>query len=277
MIIDSHVHVFSERFRDGSDSVRASEPWFDVCHPAGKAIATSAELIAAMDEDQVDTSVVMGWPFLSAALCRETNDFAAEMQRRHAGRILAFGMVNPMDPTAADEVLRCAQLGLRGIGELNSDAQGWSFDGPEIARVARAAQECGLMVNLHLSEPVGHEFPGRGTAWPARLLTWRSRFSEVTTIASHLGGGLPFFAAIPEVADACRALWLDLAACPFLYKPEAYAVAVRACGDDHVLYGSDYPLLRRRRYESQLDASGLGEKERAAVMGGNARRLFGTA
>lgn len=275
MIVDSHVHVFSQGFCDRADAVRASEPWFEVCHPAGKVIATAGELIGAMDEDEVDASVVMGWPFVSAALCREANDFAADIQRRHAGRIVGFGMVNPLDPAAPDEVRRCARLGLRGIGELNSDAQGWTFEGPEIARVAAAAQECGLIVNLHLSEPVGHDFPGRGTAWPARLLTWRARFPGVTTVASHLGGGLPFYATIAEVADACRNLWFDLSAGPFLYKPEAYAVAARACGSDRLLYGSDYPLLRRRRYERQFAASGLGKAELAAVMGGNAGRLFG--
>ncbi|HEY4869813.1 MAG TPA: amidohydrolase family protein, partial [Candidatus Dormibacteraeota bacterium] len=89
-----------------------------------------------------------------------------------------------------------------------------------------------------------------------------------------LGGGLPFFAHMPEIAQLCRRLWFDTAAGPFLYAPSAYRAVVDLCGAERLLFGSDFPLLRAPRYRAALAAASLTEEETGTVMGGAAATLL---
>jgi len=275
MIIDSHVHVLPGKVRQDLAAARESDTWFAACHPEGAATASVESLIEAMDADGVEKSVCFTWPFADMSLCRDANDYLAAGIRRHPERLIGFGIVNPA-ADAADEVRRCASLGLKGIGELNADAQGWSFDDASIVATMQAVAECGLIINLHVSEALGHDFPGRGTTWPGRLLQWVERFPEVQTIAAHMGGGLPFFTAVPGVDDVSRKLWFDTAAFPFLYKPSALRSAFDHVPADRFLYGSDFPLLRLPRYKDEFQSAGLTASEFDALMGGNASLLFGS-
>ncbi len=275
MIIDSHVHILPERVRDARAEVAAGEPWFAVCHQGDRVIATAEELLVAMDAAEVDRSVCFAWPFTDPALCAEANDHLASVQRKYADRIIAFATINPAAPDAAAEVLRCARLGLRGVGELNCDAQGFSLDDPAIDSAVAASIEAGLPWTLHCSEPLGHEYAGKGTTTPDKVARFVARHADLQLICAHLGGGLPFFAHMPEVKALCRRMWFDTAAGPFLYSPSAYRDAVDLCGADRLLFGSDYPLLGVRRYTDAFAAAKLEGQELEMVMGGSAAALLG--
>ena len=277
MIVDAHVHVLPDRIRDELAAVSAADAWFGACHARrGAAVESPDGLVTAMDDTNVDVAVCFTWPFADPARCAEANDWLAAEVRRRPGRLVGFGVVNPADPAAAAEALRCARLGLRGIGELNADAQGWSLeDDMAVAPVAQACVDAGLPLTLHCSEPVGHPYPGKGTATPDRIAALAERHPELRLICAHLGGGLPFYAHMPEVRALCARLWFDTAAVPFLYDPWVYASVVGLIGADRVLLGSDHPLLRIPRYLDALSASGLDATQLAAVCGGTAAALLG--
>ena len=93
---------------------------------------------------------------------------------------------------------------------------------------------------------------------------------------AHWGGGLPFYALMPEVRAALANTWFDSAVSPFLYDAEVFDVATRAVGAEHVLFGSDYPLLRASRVVDQARGT-LDAATAQAVLGGNAARLLGLA
>ena len=58
---------------------------------------------------------------------------------------------------------RCAEAGLRGIGELHPDMQGYDLgDLDTMAPLMETVREHGLIVTTHSSEPVGHAYPGKG-------------------------------------------------------------------------------------------------------------------
>lgn len=274
MIVDAHVHVLPESLRRRRDEVEASDAWFAACHAGGRVIATVEELIAVMDEDGVDRSVCFGWPFADQATCAALNDHLADAQRRFPERIIAFATVNPTAPDAATQIERCARLGLRGIGELNADAQGFSLDDPRLAAAVSKSVELGLPWTLHCSEPVGREYPGKGTATPARIAAFALRFPHLQLVCAHLGGGLPLYAHMPEIAQVCRRLWFDTAAAPYVYEPTVYRAVVDLIGEDRLLFGSDYPLLRMNRYTRAFADAGLSDMERRAVLGGNAAALL---
>jgi predicted TIM-barrel fold metal-dependent hydrolase len=275
MIVDAHVHILPDRVRDNLDEICASDAWFGACHFPGSAVASADELVSAMDAAGVDRAVCFTWPFADPALCAEGNDYLAASLRRHPTRLIGFGCVNPADPGAPAEALRCARLGLTGLGELNADAQGWALeDDGVLAPLVEASLSAGLPWTLHCSEPVGHTYPGKGTATPDRIVALATRYPDLTLICAHLGGGLPFFAHMPEMAALCRRLYFDTAAVPFLYQPSAYLQVIELCGADRLLFGSDHPLLQAERYLRTLQELGLDSAAYAAVTGGNAQSLL---
>ena len=138
--------------------------------------------------------------------------------------------------------------------------------------MAAACIDLGIPIVLHCSEPVGHDYPGKGTATPGHVAAFAMRNPALQLVCAHLGGGLPFYAHMPEVAELCRRLWFDTAAGPFLFAPTAYRAVADLCGADRLLFGSDHPLLPARRYIDAFAQAELTVAERDLVMGGNAVR-----
>jgi predicted TIM-barrel fold metal-dependent hydrolase len=81
---------------------------------------------------------------------------------------------------------------------------------------------------------------------------------------------------MPEVRDAMTNVFFDTAASPFLYRPDVYAEVIGLVGADHVLFGSDYPLLRPRRLLKEIEEADVPPEDRRLIISGNAQRLLGT-
>jgi predicted TIM-barrel fold metal-dependent hydrolase len=275
MIIDSHVHVLPPSMRDAREAIADLDPWFDMCHRGARSIITADELLATMDATGIDRSICFGWPFADASHCAEVNDHLIGVQRHHPDRLTCFATVSPARGGAVAELRRCADLGLRGAGELNADAQDFELSSPALDEVAAACTDLGIPLVLHCSEPVGHDYPGKGTATPGKVAAFALRHPELQLVCAHLGGGLPFYAHMPEVAELCRRLMFDTAAGPFLFAPTAYRAVIDLCGADRLLFGSDHPLLPARRYIDAFAQAEFTTAERDLVMGGNAARLLG--
>jgi uncharacterized protein len=276
-VVDVHCHVLPDRVRDNLDQFCAADEWFGACHTPGAAVASAEELVQAMDAAGIDRAVCFTWPFADPALCAEGNDYLAAAVARFPDRLVGFGCVQPADPGAAAEARRCARIGLRGLGEMNADAQGWALeDAATLAPLVAACVAMDMPWNLHCSEPVGHGYPGKGTATPDRIARFAGEHGDLRILAAHLGGGLPFYAHMPEIRALCRAnLWFDTAAAPFLYDAAAYRTVIDLVGADRLLFGTDHPLLRAPRYLAQLESLGLDDAQRAAVLGGNAIAVLG--
>jgi predicted TIM-barrel fold metal-dependent hydrolase len=274
MIVDTHVHVLPESVRQQRHAIASAEPWFAVCHAEDRVIAGVDDLLRMMDASGIDRAVCLGWPFADARLCAEVNDHLAAAQQAHPDRLIAFGCVNPADASALDELRRCAALGLRGVGELNCDAQSFALHDARVDDAVALSVELALPWNLHCSEPVGHPYPGKGTSTPDKVAQFAERHPELQLICAHLGGGLPLYAHMPEIARLCRRLWFDTAAVPFLYRSSAYRTIADLIGADRLLFGSDYPLLGLERYITALADAGMSEDDRRMVLGGAAARLF---
>jgi predicted TIM-barrel fold metal-dependent hydrolase len=129
---------------------------------------------------------------------------------------------------------------------------------------------------LHTSEPVGHSYPGKGTATPDRVLAFLSAYPELPVVLAHWGGGLPFYELMPEVAALAARVVYDTAASTYLYRPQVFRAVLDLVGSDRVLFASDHPILRMDRFLRRVIASGgLRSHEIEPVLGGNARRVYG--
>ncbi len=280
MIVDFHTHVFPPDFRARRAEIAARDATFGALFADPKArMATADEIVGAMDEDGVDVSVVMGIGWTDPGVAREANDYIVDSVARYPGRLVGFAGVNPAWPGGgAGEAGRCASVGLRGVGELHPDTQGFDIgEASAMAPLVEAVRAHGLIMTTHSSEPVGHSYPGKGRTRPEALWRFIQAHPDVVLVCAHWGGGLPFYALMPEVAAALGNVYFDTAASPFLYDERVFDVAARLVGHEKILLASDYPLIRPRRLLGELARSGLSAEERAAISGGNAARLLGLA
>ena len=276
--IDFHTHIFPPQMRENRELYVRRDKTFAALYADPKARMASAEnLIAVMDEDGVDVAVTMGIGWSDYDTAREANDYIIEASAHSRGRIIGFAGINPAwGSRAVAEAERCADAGLRGIGELHPDTQSFDLaDRDAMSGLIRVAEERRLIVTTHSSEPVGHLYTGKGSVTPQVLMQFIDNFPDATIVCAHWGGGLPFYALMPEVASALHNVYFDSAASPFLYTPQVYGTVSSLVGADKMLFGSDYALLRPRRLLNEIDASSLTPEEREAVQGGNAARLLG--
>ena len=277
MIIDFHTHIVPPRIRDDRERY-AGDPLFALLYSSPKAkLATAEDLIAAMDKDGVDMSVALNIGWSSPDLCALTNDYIMESVARYPTRLVGFGAVVPEPPDVAlREIERCARGGMRGIGEMRLDRRllgsGGSIAADELVNGVIANK---LILLLHCSEPVGHRYPGKGDTTPEGLYPVIERFPDLSLVCAHWGGGLPFYALMPEVKKALKSVFFDTAASPFLYAPQIYRQVVQVLGAEHVLFGSDYPLLTPGRLLKEIRSLELPRETEESILSGNARRLLG--
>lgn len=280
MIIDAHCHLMPPEFAGRHHDLAARDATFAELFPQpGSLIADADELLRDMDTAGIDRAVVMGFGWTDAAIAVEVNDYLLQAARAHPDRLSAFASVNPVWGAAAvDEARRSFDLGAVGIGELHADTQQFEITNFDVlAPLMDELLRWNLSITIHASEPVGHLYPGKGATTPERLLVFARHFPDNRIVLAHLGGGLPFYAAMPEVSAALKNVWYDTAAVPFLYRSDAIRAAVATAGAEHILFGTDYPLLRHRRVVDYVRDAGLGRAEHDAIMSENAASLLGLA
>jgi len=278
MIIDCHAHVFPPQIKKNRSNYIYSDPCFAILYSDSKAkLATADELIASMDKAGVDISVILNIGWTTHELCVETNDYILESIARYPDRLIGFCSVQPQSYQAAlDEIERCAKGGIRGIGELRPDMQLFDLRDEEVmAPLIELLRKHKLILLSHASEPVGHDYPGKGNITPDMLYPFITAYPDLTIILAHWGGGLPFYALMPEVKKALDRVFFDTAASPLLYHPQIYEQAIQLVGGDKILFGSDYPLLEQGRALKEIKSLNLKDEIKNLILGGNAQRLLG--
>jgi predicted TIM-barrel fold metal-dependent hydrolase len=277
MIIDFHTHVFSPQIKKNRSKYIDSDPCFAILYSNKEAkLATADELIASMDKNGVDISVILNIGWATHELCVETNDYILESIARYPDRLIGFGAIQPYSINAAvAEVERCARGGMRGIGELRPDVQLLDLNDKEVMEpFIEVVRKHKLILLTHASEPVGHLYPGKGSITPDILYPFITSFPDLTIVCAHWGGGLPFYALMPEVKKAMSHVFFDTAASPLLYSPQVYNQVIQLVGGDQILFGSDYPLLGQGRLLKEISSLDLPEATRSLILSGNARRLL---
>jgi predicted TIM-barrel fold metal-dependent hydrolase len=280
MIIDFHTHIFPPQVKENRRHYIDCDPCFAALYenPNAKLI-TAEELIESMDESKVDISVVQNIGWTSHDLCVQTNDYILEAIKRYPDRLVGFCSVQPLSMgEAIEEIKRCAACGIRGVGELRPDIQMLKLDNKEYMQPFVDALVKNKMILLtHASEPVGHVYPGKGGVSPQMLYSFIYNNPELTVVCAHWGGGLPFYALMPEVEKALENVYFDSAASPFLYNPRIYAQVAALVGEDKILFGSDYPLMPQSRVIKEILLQDLTDLAKMKILGETARKLLGIA
>jgi predicted TIM-barrel fold metal-dependent hydrolase len=277
VIIDFHTHVFPPDVLDHRSRYVLKDATFAELYGSETAkLASAGDLLRSMDTAGIDVSVALGFAWRDKALCRVHNDYLLASAAASGGRILPFCTL-PLAAGAAAvaaEAKRCAAAGTAGFGELRPENAGIDLDDEGVADALADAAGQQLLL-FHVSEPVGHSYPGkRGFDFAAFYRFLRAR-PQTRVVGAHWGGGLPLYALMPEVKLALANVAFDTAATSLLYEPNIYRTGVALIGADHVLFGSDFPLLSQSRSRRQIEQAGLEDADLQLILGGNAGRLLG--
>ena len=277
MIIDFHVHTFPAEIRDKRDRFFDAEPEFKLLYESPKSkLVSASDIIDMMDDQEVDMSVVFGFPWRTPDTCRRNNDYVIEAVDRYPHRLRGLCCVDSLNPDAVEEVRRCLDAGLSGVGELAF--YGCGIDGEcqlSLDPIMAMCREFDVPVLLHTNEEVGHLYPGKTPNTMTQIYETMARFPDNTIVLAHWGGGIFFYNLLKKaVKETLKNVYYDTAASPFLYDSRIYRYARDLVGIDKVLLGTDYPLLKPARYFTEMHEGGLNREEMDAVCGKNAAGLL---
>ena len=278
MIIDFHTHTLPPQVKSNRSRYVERDAAFAEIYSGDRVrIATTEDLIASMDREGVDISVIVNYGWSTHEFCVETNDYILESIARYPKRLVGFCAVSSYhDDFSLAEIERCVRGGARGVGELRPDAQmPESFSQEMLAPFSQLLLKHNLILLTHSSDPVGHVFRGKGGATPERLYKFIANFKSLPVVCAHWGGGLPFYTLMPEVRQELENVYFDTAISPFLYRPEVYRLVRDLVGADRILFGSDYPVMSPTRLLKEFETVELPGEEREMILSGNARRLLG--
>jgi predicted TIM-barrel fold metal-dependent hydrolase len=306
--VDVHHHVLPEFFwaatNEGDHPVGGITP-----PPWSKQAALSFIDDAGIDVALTSIStpgVHTGDSAAARALARRCNEFCAELVRDHPDRYGGFACLPLPDVDSSLDELRYAfeVLHLDGV-VLFSNALGVYLGDPRLEPVFAELQRRKAVVFVHPNaspDPVAHalglpdsliDFTADTTRAIAHLhySNTFARTPDVKYIFSHAGGTVPYlagrFAVVDEMnvipgsedrataADTFRSLYWDIA---LSWSDPVLAMLRSVVGIDHVLFGTDYPYLRRdlavatRGHIAETPV--LTDAEKTAVLGGTALKLI---
>jgi predicted TIM-barrel fold metal-dependent hydrolase len=308
LIVDVHHHILPDFFwqaTNGDHGVVGGvrpPPW------------SVEDAVAFLDEAGIDVAITsistpgvhMGDDAAARALARRCNELAAELVRARPDRFGMFACLPLPDVDGAFEELTYALDVLRADGVvLFSNARGVYLGDRRFASLFDELERRRAVVFVHPTaspDPAAHQlglpdslidFTADTTRAVAQLHYGGTfaRTPNVRYIFSHAGGTIPYlasrFAIVDEMgviaggdergtaAEAFRRLYWDTA---LSWRDPVLRMLRSVAGIDHVLFGSDFPYLRRDMATGCVreiaQSSELSETERDAVLGGNALTLF---
>jgi uncharacterized protein len=292
MRIDCHVHYTPPSLRADLAAYAEIEPYWallvqpDTSTRSLQGWATPEQMIADMDRAGIDRVVLVGEAQTRHETCVERNTIGLELARRWPERVSAFAVVQPLaGPKALDELKRCVDGGMVGMGEMGHYSGMYRFDDPNFLRVVEACIRMDLPINLHANEEVGHFYLGKSTIPLRDYYRLICRYPEAKWVLAHWGGGLFFYEVMPEVRRALKNVYYDTAGGPLIFPTQGvFNAALGILDPRKILYGSDYPLMICPKKQdcptfepflAEIECLGLEQAVHDDILGNNCARLLG--
>jgi aminocarboxymuconate-semialdehyde decarboxylase len=265
--------------------------------------------IANMSKAGVDVAVVSltcpnvywGGPEISLQAARLMNDEMAKAQKQWPERIRWFASLPWQYADSAikelDRALANGAVGAMVLANIDgkplTDAgfkKIWSeIDRHELPVLVHPTAPPGVaemgMHEFQLTAPIGFTFDTTLAVGRCIYDGFFDRYPNLKLIASHGGGALPYLIGrmdicwhnIPAAAaktkrppsEYMRQVYVDTV----VFTQSAVNLCVEVCGEDNVLYGSDYPHTIGDMVGCLSRADNLG-KAKDKVRGANAQRIF---
>jgi L-fuconolactonase len=273
--IDAQIHPY--------EANHPGRPWAGVL--AGPASATGDELVAAMDAVGVDAALLVS----SYSLYRYDASYALQVCAAYPDRFRVIKPVDPADPAVEDTIAAWATTpGAVAIRLMLAYGAAEDPADEGMNRVLAAAARHALPVNLLCW----------GRLDQAQGLI--ARHPDTVVVIDHLGIPQPFQPPLPAEPWADLAKVLALAsfdnvrikisgACTLSHEHFPYrdiwnpvGRIIDAYGLDRCMWGTDWTravafLTYRQGVDAFRASDRLSESDKAALMGGTLRRVYGWA
>lgn len=269
-VIDAHVHLFPPRVFD------AIWRWFDAHAWPIRYRLYAEETIRFLLDRGVRRIVGLHYSHVPE-MARSLNRFASELAAEHS-QVWALGTVLPGEPDAEAIVKEAlGPLNLRGI-KLHCHVQKVAPDDPRLDPIYRLCAAAGRPVVIHSGrEPASpaYGFDARTQLSVQAMRHVLERHPDLTVVVPHLGADE--IEAYADLLAEFDGLWLDTTMMLAEYFPQRPSDDLLQRWGHRMLYGSDFPNLPYAwdRELSRLRTFPLEPKTRAALLSGNAHKLFG--
>ncbi|MCL2764612.1 MAG: amidohydrolase family protein [Treponema sp.] len=277
MKIDCHVHVTPPDIIANWEKYAQKEPYFSmISHSKVNKFAEAQDVVSVLKKDGFDKAVIFGFAFCDPGLCSYVNDYVIEMVKQFPQELTGFAVVPPGGRETENEIERCYNAGLKGVGELFPFGQKINLESKKDTQtIAGTCRELGLPLMLHANEPVGHYYPGKTDVPMKHFETFICDNPGLKIILSHFGGGIFLYESMSEVRQMFCNVYYDTAIAPYIYDSRIYAASKALGLCSKILFGSDFPILPPSRYLDALKKSGLPGNDKKKILGENAKRLLG--
>jgi 6-methylsalicylate decarboxylase len=306
--VDVHHHILPDVFWRATN---------DAHSPVGGILPapwSKESTLSYMDDAGINVAITsistpgvhMGDDAAASDLARRVNELSAELVQERPDRFGGFAALPLPD---VDGALRALEYGLDVLKLdgviLFSNARGIYLGDPRFRPLFDELERRAAIVFVHPN--ASPDSAARGLGLPDSLIDFTAdttravaqlhygntfaRTPNVKYIFSHAGGTIPYlatrFSIVDEMniipggeergtaADTLRRLYWDTA---LSWRPPILRMLRSEVGTGHVLFGSDYPYLRRDlavacRHEVETSAE-LDSEESHAVLADNALKLF---
>ncbi|NDV62768.1 amidohydrolase family protein [Puniceicoccales bacterium CK1056] len=284
---DTHVHCYPpEVIADPVAWARAhGEPhWERLVTDGPQGWADPEGLLRAMDAASVEKVLLQAWYWENPSTAELQNSWHAEWMQRYPDRFAACAALHPGLHDLEGALQSAKEWGACAVGECLPQVQspdGWKHPGWETILEWTTAQ--GWPFCLHLTEPAGHDYPGRVETPLMEAVALFEKHPAQKWLCAHWGGGLPFHSLNRRVKKALKNVWFDTAASPLLYDSRIWRLVCDLIGPERILFGSDFPLRVYPRKQTlpswdllleEFSQSGLSVDEQRLISRDNMARLF---
>jgi uncharacterized protein len=187
---------------------------------------------------------------------------------------------------ASDEIRRMYDLGIHGF-KFSSFTQRFDPSSPEfevmLTEVERLGRDRGtrpaLVFDTFAAADIYFDAHPDHLTRPSKLAGLVHRHPEINFIGAHMGGLLVDFDELRRGLLPAPNLYLDTSNAGHTLQENQFIELLRMHGSSHILFGTDWPWFVHSAELSKIDSllvkASYHQLDRAAVLGENARRLFG--
>jgi aminocarboxymuconate-semialdehyde decarboxylase len=270
--------------------------------------------LKAMDAMGIDMEILSINPFwyrrerdVAEAICKVNNEKLAELCAQKPDRFGAFASLPMQFPDLAAQMLETAvkKQGLKGAA-TGASVLGDDFANEKYHPVLKKAEELGAVIFIHpQSTPqLAERFKGNGwlgntignpldTTIALQKLIFEGaldKFPGLKVLAAHGGGYLPSYAergnhacfvnssgCNPDIklkkkpSGYLNQLYFDA----MVFSPEGLRHLVAQVGPSQIMLGTDHPIPWEQAPVDHVMATPISDKDKIAILGGNAAKLFG--
>ncbi len=263
-VFDIHTHTYPEAISEKA-VVNLGKFYDFVCQGKG----TYAHL-----ESQAEANNVKGYLLFSvctnATQVEKVNTSIAslaELSRSHGFLTTGFAGMHQDFPDMEGEINRSAEMGLCGV-KIHPDIQEVDIDDPRMLKLYEIV-EGRMPVYFH----IGDDRPQYRFSEAKKLAKVLDMFPKLEVVAAHLGGYKSWEDAIEYLAGNDR-VWYDTSSALWAMTPEYGDYVLSKLGTEHVMFGTDYPVMNTPDEMERLFKLTLTEQQKEDILWNNAIRFL---